>query len=176
MQQEDFHRFLHLAQDFRRRQKCLSTSSAAFSPKSPKSIIPRWLYPPEVICELCVNTKFFLTGLALQTLPWWEEMELQVENSSVVAPGQGKDAKLQLYPFQSCSVLMGRVIPGSTSAPPVPRAFMKPSPLWRDKQNRRTTCKWQCLSSSYLNLYENGWFWEPGALTESLRPQNADIT
>lgn len=40
--------------------------------------------------------KFFLTGLALHT--WsFTEMELpRVENSSVVAPGQGKDAKLQL--------------------------------------------------------------------------------
>lgn len=71
---------------------------------------------------------------------------------------------------------MGRAIPGSPSTSPVPPAFMEPSPLWRDKKNRRITCQRQCLSSSYLSLDENGWFWEAGALTEPLRPQNADIT
>lgn len=106
-----------------------------------------------------------------QILPWWEEMELQrVENRFVV----GKDAKLQLYPFQLCSLLMGRAIPNSTSSPRVPRLFTAPPPRCKDKENRRTTCKWQCLSSSYLDLYERGWFWECGART--LRPQNADIT
>lgn len=40
----------------------------------------------------------------------------------------------------------------------VPCAFMMPSSRCKDntdKENRRTTCKLQCLSSSYLNLYES---------------------
>lgn len=115
-----------LAQDFRSSQK--SFPSALYYPK---------LYPPRVTCELeavMCECEILSHSSCSQIIPCWEEMELQrVENRFVVK----KDAKLQLCPFQLCSLLMGRAIPTSTSSPRVPRLFMTPPPRCKDKEEQK---------------------------------------
>lgn len=65
VQQEDFPRFLHSAQDFRRRQKYPSISSTAFSPKSPVLTQAGFIHLKLFVSWeklVCVNIKFFLTA------------------------------------------------------------------------------------------------------------------
>lgn len=57
--------FLHLAQDFRKRQKCLSISSTAFNPKSPVLSQAGFIHLKFFVSWkklVCVNMKFFLTA------------------------------------------------------------------------------------------------------------------